>query len=197
MALLLFRNPPLLAMSDSEKLIPPPEDSTRKHVYDGIAEYNKRLPNWWLFTLYIMIAYSIGYWFYYAQSGLPEEDGVRVEKEIARIQAAKMSSDIVIADSNLWSMSENAVFTDAGKATFNSLCAACHLPSLKGKSESPAAIGPDLTDDEWVHGAEPVAMFEVVDEGVLAKGMPPWGAMLGTKKTAEVVAYILSYHEAP
>ncbi len=184
-------------MSDSEKLVPPPEESTRKHVYDGIQEYNKRLPNWWLFTLYITIAFSIGYWFYYAQTGLPISDGDRVEAEIAQIELAKLTTDIVIADDSLWEMSRNAEFVSAGQQTYTSLCVACHLPSLKGKSESPAAIGPDLTDDEWIHGDNPVAIYKTVDEGILAKGMPPWGPTLGTKKTAEVVAFVLSYHDAP
>ncbi len=184
-------------MSENEKPTVLPEDSKRKHVYDGIQEFNKRLPNWWLFTLYITIAFSIGYWFYYAQSGLPMSDGERVEAEIARIQTARLSSDLVIADANLWAMSRNEAFISAGKETYASLCAACHLPSLKGKSESIAAIGSDLTNGEWVHGGTPLAIYKVVDEGVLAKGMPPWGPTLGIKKTAEVVAYVLSYHEAP
>ncbi len=184
-------------MSDSDKLTPPVEGSVRKHVYDGIEEYNKRLPNWWLFTLYITIAFSIAYWFYYAQSGLPEEDGDRVESEIARIEAERMKTSFELNDANLWAMSQQSVITDEGKATFNSLCAACHYTSLKGKSENPAAIGPDLTDEEWIHGAAPMALYTVVDKGVLEKGMPTWGPVLGAEKTAAVVAYILSYHQAP
>lgn len=184
-------------MSDKDRLEPPVEGSVRKHVYDGIEEFNKRLPNWWLFTLYITIAFSIGYWFYYAQSGLPASDGDAVEAEIARIQTAKLTSDLVIEDPNLWEMSRNEAFIASGKQTFDSLCATCHFTSLKGKTESPAAIGPDLTDAEWVHGANPTDLYKVVDEGVLTAGMPPWGPTLGVKGTAEVVAYILSYHEAP
>jgi len=184
-------------MSDNDKPVPPVEGSVRKHVYDGIEEFNKRLPNWWLFTLYIMIAFSIGYWFYYAQSGLPMSDGDAVELEIAQIQAAKMKSDLIIDDASLWTMSQNTQFVSAGRETYNSLCSACHLISLKGKSESPIAIGPDLTDDEWVHGGNPMALYTVVDEGVQAKGMPPWGPTLGPQKMAEVVAYVLSYHDVP
>jgi cytochrome c oxidase cbb3-type subunit 3 len=184
-------------MSESERLTPPAEGSVRKHVYDGIEEYNKRLPNWWLFTLYITIAFSIAYWFYYAQSGLVEEDGVIVDATIARIEAERMKTSFALTDENLWAMSQQAVIIEEGKATFNSLCAACHFTSLKGKTENPAAIGPDLTDDEWVHGAEPMALYGVVDKGVLAKGMPAWGPVLGAEKSAVVVAYILSYHEAP
>ncbi len=184
-------------MSDSEKLPPLDENSTRPHVYDGIEEFNKRLPNWWLFTLYITIVFWVGYWFYYAQSGLAMSDGARVEAEIARIQTAKLSSDLTIDDANLWEMSRNATFVNAGKATYDSLCVACHLPSLRGKSESPAAIGPDLTDGEWIHGGEPTKVFHTVEQGVLTAGMPAWGPVLGTTKTAEVVAYVLSHHQAP
>ena len=37
--------------------------------------------------------------------------------------------------------------------------------------------------------------FKTVNEGVLAKGMPAWGAMLGKQKMSEVVAYIFSFHK--
>ena len=184
-------------MSDSSKNSPSKDDSAVIHTFDGIEEMNKRLPNWWLFTLYGAIAFSIGYWFYYAHSGLPISDGEKVELELARIEAAKMSSDLTIDDESLWQMSRNDTFVAAGEATYQSLCAACHLPSLRGKAESPVAIGPSLVDDEWTNGAAPVAVFKTVDEGVLAKGMPAWGPVIGTQKSAEVVAFILSYHEAP
>ncbi len=182
---------------DSEKYVPPEEGSIRHHVYDGIQEFNKRLPNWWLFTLYIMIAFWVGYWFYFAQSGLAKTPGEEVDAEIARIQAAKLSSNLTIDDPNLWQMSQTASFVSAGKATYDSLCAACHLPSLRGKGESPAAIGPDLTDNEWIHGGNPTDLFKTVTEGVATAGMPSWGPVLGTQKTAEVVAYVLSHHQAP
>ncbi len=184
-------------MSKSKNPGPDRDVPVRRHVFDGIEEYDNRLPNWWLFTLYIMIVFSIGYWFYYAQSGLAEDDGRRVEVEMARIEASKMSSDLTIDDEHLWKMSTMPQFVDPGRETYLSLCAACHLPSLRGKSESPAAIGPDLTDAEWVHGDAPAAVYHTVETGVLEKGMPSWGPVLGTKKTAEVVAYLLSHHQAP
>ena len=31
-------------------------------------------------------------------------------------------------------------------------------------------------------------------QGVLAKGMPTWGPVLGPKRITEVVAYVMSHH---
>lgn len=172
-----------------------PEEEVRPHVFDGIEEYNKRLPNWWLLTFYGSIAFSICYWFYFAHSRLAASDGERVVAELARIEAVKMGSNVIVDDEHLWQMSTNPIITAAGKETYNSLCAACHLPSLRGKSENVAAIGPDLTDGEWLHGSRPENVFHTIDAGVLEKGMPAWGPVLGTKKAAEVAAYVLSYHK--
>src|SRR5262245_18257616 len=92
-------------------------------------------------------------------------------------------------------MSRNAVFSDAGRETFNSMCASCHLHSGKGKHENQAAVGPDLTDRKWIHGGLPVEVHHTINEGVMAKGMPAWGPVLGPKKVAEVTAYLLSLHQ--
>jgi cytochrome c oxidase cbb3-type subunit 3 len=178
---------------------PPPDDSgikLRDHVYDGIQEYDQRLPNWWLYTLYGAIVFWIVYWFVYMIAGLMPGDGEQVDAAMTRIAAAKMASSIDVTDDDkFWEMAGNPVFVDAGKQTFTSLCAACHLASMRGKAENPAAVGPDLTDTAWVHGGAPKEVFATVAKGVVAKGMPAWEPMLGQKKTAEVVAYILSHHQ--
>ena len=161
----------------------------RHHVYDGIEEYNKRLPNWWLLTLYGAIAFSIGYWFYYAQSGVPVDDGVRLEQELARIEAAKLAAADTVDDSALWQMARNETFATAGRETFATTCASCHGANLAG------GIGPSLVDTEWLHGNKPTEVYKTVADGVLVKGMPAWGPVLGTKKISEVVAYIMSLQE--
>ncbi len=179
---------------------PPPDDSDTKirtHVFDGIREYDNRLPNWWLYTLYGTIAFSIVYWFVYVTAGLAPSDGANTDEAMTHIAAVKMASSIdVSSDEKLWAIGNNAVFVDAGRQTFNSLCVACHLPSMRGKSENPTAVGPDLTDTAWLHGGTPKEIYRTVSTGVTAKGMPSWEPVLGQKKTAEVVAYILSKHRA-
>ena len=37
-------------------------------------------------------------------------------------------------------------------------------------------------------------VYNVITKGVLVKGMPTWGPVLGANKIAETVAYILSKH---
>lgn len=172
----------------------PPEDPIRPHVFDGIAEYDKRLPNWWLYTLYATIAFWIGYWGYYEWFRTGPTNEQEVAAELAKIEAAKLSV-AKVDDASLWKMSRNPAFVDAGKAIYEANCAACHLVSLKGKGESVAAIGPDLTDTTWIHGGKPTEVLDLIAKGVLAKGMPGWGPVLGNKKITEVAAYILGKHQ--
>ena len=172
------------------------EDDLRPHSYDWIREYDKRLPNWWLNTLYGAIVFAVIYWFVHQIARVVPSDGARVEAEMAKIAAVKMASSIDVTNDDLfWDMSGNPVFVEAGKQTFNSLCVPCHLPSMRGKGENPAAVGPDLTDLAWIHGGTPKQIFNTVNTGVLPKGMPAWGPVLGQKKTAEVVSYVLSRHK--
>jgi cytochrome c oxidase cbb3-type subunit 3 len=175
----------------------PPEKpgvTIRDHVYDGIQEYDQRLPNWWLYTLFGAIAFWILCWFNFL-FGRTESDAAAVDGAMTRVAALKMASSIDVSnDDKFWEMGANPVFVDAGKQTFNSLCVACHLPSMRGKTENPAAVGPDLTDTAWIHGGTPKEIYATVSKGVLTKGMPAWEPVLGQKKTAEVVAYLLSRH---
>lgn len=177
----------------------PPEDSgikLRNHTYDGIQEYDQRLPNWWLYTLYGAIIFWVVYWFVYMIAGIMPTDGARVDAAMSRVSAAKLASSIDVTNDNLfWEMSRNPVFTDAGQQTYNSLCIPCHLPSMRGKSENPTAVGPDLTDTAWINGGTPKEVYVTVSKGVIAKGMLAWEPVLGQKKTAEVVAYLLSRHQ--
>lgn len=173
---------------------PAPEDPIRPHVFDGIAEYDKSMPNWWLYTLYASIVFAIGYWGYYEWFKAGPNPEQEVVAAMAKIETAKLAV-AKVDDAGLWKMSLNPVFVAAGKATYDASCAACHLPSLRGKGESAVAIGPDLTDTLWLHGGKPAEIQELITKGVLAKGMPAWGPVLGPKKITEVTAYILSKHQ--
>lgn len=168
----------------------PPEDPLRPHSFDGIQEYDKRLPNWWLMTFYGAIVYAIVYWFYFAHSGVARSDTAQIDAEMSAIQATKLTSTAGSLDDNaLWTMSRNNVVTSAGEKTFLTTCASCHNEKLTG------GIGPNLIDRTWIHGGRPTDIMTTVSNGVAAKGMPTWAPVLGAKKISEVVAFILSKHD--
>jgi cytochrome c oxidase cbb3-type subunit 3 len=177
-------------------MIPPPDDEkVRPHTFDGIQEFDKRLPNWWLMTLYGAIVFWVGYWSYFEWFRVGLDGPQRVEQVMAQIDATRLASAPTLDDASLWKMSRNPVFIEAGRATVLTNCVACHLASLRGKGENPTAIGPDLTDTTWIHGGRPTEIYDTVTKGVLVKGMPTWGPVLGPKKITEAVAYVLSKHQ--
>ncbi len=168
----------------------PGEDPVRPHVFDGIQEYDKRLPNWWLLTLYASIAFAVVYWMM-TQHFRHESAGAKVAAQVQEIRAAKMASAGAFDDAGLWAMSRTESVVAAGAATYQTTCVSCHGDKLQG------GIGFNLADNTWVHGSKPTEIMKTVNEGVLVKGMPAWGPVLGPKKVAEVVAFVLSKHSEP
>ena len=167
----------------------PLDDELRPHSYDGIQEYDKRLPRWWLLTLYGAMVFAAIYWAYYQTYAIGSTPTQALEKTMAENadRAARQSG--IINDDILYKMSRDPQVVAAGRATVETTCAACHKPDLSG------LIGPNLLDHEWIHGGHPMEEMKVVTEGVLAKGMPAWGPLLGKQKIAEAVAYIFSHHQ--
>ncbi|MDR3401094.1 MAG: cbb3-type cytochrome c oxidase N-terminal domain-containing protein [Chthoniobacter sp.] len=169
----------------------PSEDPNplRPHSYDGIQEYDHRLPNWWLFTLYGAIVFALGYWIFYHKFHAALEPGAAVEMEMRDNQSVALRNSSVITDDLLWKMSRDPKVVDAGKATFMANCSSCHLPTLTG------LIGPNLVDEYWIHGGTPMEAIKTINTGVLEKGMPTWGPVLGRQKIIEVAAFIFSHHQ--
>ncbi len=173
--------------NDNDKNQDSEEVPLREHVFDGIQEYDNKLPNWWLMTLYGAIVFSIGYWFIYHISDAgasPEEKFARAQAAAAAYAAQRGESDF--SDTRLIEMSVNAGLIGSGKSAYATNCAACHGANAEG------GIGPSLKDTDWVHGGQPSQIFHVIQEGVPAKGMPAWKSILGETRSAEITAYIIS-----
>lgn len=165
-------------------------DPIRAHVFDGdIREYDKCLPNWWLTCFWGAIGFALVYWigFYMLPFGRDAGAELKAEMTANADRAARASG--VMDDALLWKLSRQEATVAAGRATYTTTCAACHQPDLSG------AIGPNLRDTAWIHGGHPLEIMHTVTTGVLEKGMPNWGPVLGREKITEVVAFILSYHK--
>lgn len=170
-------------MKDSQQYDP---DKLRHHIYDGIQEYDKRMPNWWLFTLYGAIVFSVIYWGYYQWAGHMQPGYVRVEKQIEEFQKSALAGGAVPSAIQLWNMSRDPAIVESGQKIYMANCVACHGQNLEG------GIGQNLVDATWVHGGTPTDIYNTITKGVLDKGMPVWGPVLGAGRINDVVAFIIS-----
>lgn len=165
---------------------PRDDDALRHHTYDGIREFDKRLPNWWLFTLYGAIVFSAAYWAYYHWSAHMVPGYVRVERQIEEIQKAALTGGAAPTDIQLWNLSRDPSVVEEGHKIYTANCVACHGQNLEG------GIGQNLVDATWIHGGKPTDIYNTVTKGVIDKGMPVWGPVLGGSRIADVVAFVIS-----
>ncbi len=165
------------------------------HNYDGIKELDHMLPRWWVWLFYGTMIFAVWYAGYY-MSGFgptPQEELAGAMREIEALSPKPEANGS--GDGSFL-----AAFTAAvgkpekikhGKEVFNAKCNACHGDLGQG------VIGPNLTDDFWIHGkGRPEDIARVVADGVLDKGMPPWGALLSQNESVDVVVYIHSIHDS-
>jgi len=193
----------------------PPGVQLRPHVYDGIQEYDQRLPNWWLWSFYIcIIAYGV-YWLLYYQVGLFRSDEERLAEKM-RIVAEKAAgqTEALLSDLNhnaLWQLSRDEEFVASGKTIYGQMCSACHGADLSGMIGEVRLPGTPLNSGNWIHASlegtseedevttDAMTVFNIIHDGSPnpAAGMQAWGPVLGPNGTAEVTAYVLSFHQAP
>ena len=159
------------------------------HEYDGIKEYDNPLPRWWVWTWWATIIFSVLYWFNVPGIGVGEGQIADYEADVAAAEAQRAQAAAARpgpTEASLVALREDATALDLGRTTFGQMCASCHGPDGGG------VIGPNLTDDAWLHGESAMEIYTVVSEGVLAKGMPAWGTMLAPEQVEAVVAYVLT-----
>jgi cytochrome c oxidase cbb3-type subunit 3 len=73
-----------------------------------------------------------------------------------------------------------------GKSIFIARCSPCHSMNAEGN------VGPNLTDDYWLHGGSVNDIFKTVKYGVPAKAMVAWNGILQPIEMQDVVSYIMS-----
>ena len=164
-------------------------DIMLSHPHDGIYELDNRLPPWWVTMFYATIVFAFAYMIYYHFTD--KENGQLVEYKQSMRELATMRYEA--ADKQANSVNENSVVAltdeasiDLGKGIFTGKCAACH--GQKGEG----TVGPNMTDNYWLHGGGIKNIFKTVKYGVPDKGMIAWGEQLQPSEIQAVATYILT-----
>lgn len=162
------------------------KDALKDNQYDGIQEYNNPLPRWWLLTFYGTIVFSVGYWLYdqtFHAAPTSHEKVALIQKQQEE-KAAKHAEGMT--EEHLIALSKDSQVVARGKEIFAQNCMVCH------GAEGGGGIGPNLTDDYFIHGFKAMDTYKVVSDGVLDKGMAAWKSVLGPSKVQDVVAFVLT-----
>lgn len=159
------------------------------HDYDGIRELNNKLPPWWLYGFYVSIIFAVVYlWrFHVAHTGpssIQEYQASVAKAELKTQEFLKNKGEAV--DENSVTLLTDEADIAKGKAIFAKSCAVCH------KEDGGGIVGPNLTDDYWLHGHDIKNIFKTIRYGINA--MPQWQNTYSNKEIAEVASYIKTLH---
>jgi cytochrome c oxidase cbb3-type subunit 3 len=146
---------------------------------DGIQEYDNPLPDWWLGLLWLTVIWSVVYLVdYHFIAHRSPQKALAAELKAADVRWPAESP----AAAQLLLTDEAA---EQGAAVFKANCVACHGADMKG------GIGPNLLDDQWIHGGTPEQIHSTIVNGVPAKGMLSWGPILSADQINRVTAYVV------
>lgn len=161
------------------------------HPHDGIFELDNRLPPWWLNMFYLTIIWAVGYMYYYhfGGNGPSQKEEYQQEVEVAKKQVAMALAGKANAvdESNVTAITDAAALSE-GELIFKNTCAACHGQAGEG------GVGPNMTDDYWLHGGGIKNIFKTIKYGVPEKGMISWQSQLKPSDMQKVSSYILTLH---
>ncbi len=169
----------------------PKEPLLLDHEYDGIQELDNKLPRWWVWLFYITIIYSAVYLVYYHVSRSGDLQAAEYDKEmkigeqIKNAAMGKFESTITTLQP-----ATDAALLEAGHQAYVKFCAPCH------RVDGGGLVGPNLTDDYWIHGSSYADTVKVIWDGVPAKGMITWKTMLKPEEIQAVASYIYTLRGA-
>ncbi|HEU4576231.1 MAG TPA: cbb3-type cytochrome c oxidase N-terminal domain-containing protein [Chitinophagaceae bacterium] len=160
------------------------------HDYDGIKELDNALPPWWKWGFYITLVIGVFYLlrFHVWKTGPTPEQEYNSEMVAAAKQMEayrKKSNDLV--DETTVTMAD-ATGIAAGKQLFQQNCIACHGSAGEG------GVGPNLTDNYWLHGGRINDVFKTIKYGYPDKGMQSWEKMFSPSQIRNLASFVKSLY---
>lgn len=159
------------------------------HEYDGIKELDNNLPPWWIYSFYVSIVFSVIYLLNYHVFKTGDLQIAEYDKEVKQQDeqvAEYLKSMKLNVDETSVTLLTDEADIKKGKALFDQKCVACHGKSGEG------VIGPNLTDNYWLHGGDVKSVFKLIKYGFAEKGMQAWKDELNPVQIQQVTSYIKS-----
>lgn len=158
------------------------------HDYDGIKELDNNLPPWWKYGFYLTIVVAFIYLIHFHIAKTGDLQLTEYQKEIdqakVEVEAYMKESSGNIDETNVKLLTGADV--DAGKSIFQANCAACHGKLGEG------GVGPNLTDDYWMHEGSFVGIFKSIKYGWPDKGMKSWKEDFSPLQIAQLSSFLKS-----
>lgn len=167
------------------------KDVMLDHNYDGIRELDNNLPNWWKWGFYFTILFGCVYLYrYHVAHSAPLS---QQEFQIAMAQAeeqkeAYLKKTASQVDENTVSILTDAAAIQEGGKIFAASCSPCHGDKGQG------IVGPNLTDDYWLHGGSIHDVFKTIKYGYPEKGMKSWKDDFSPVQISKIANYVKSLH---
>ncbi len=164
------------------------KDITMDHDFDGIRELDNKIPPWFSILFYGTIAFAVIYmlvFHVFKISPLMIDEYVDEMRSAETQKQELIKSGALINEESVTLLADPALL-QGGKSIFMTNCVPCHGTGGEG------TVGPNLTDDYWIHGGGIKNVFKTIKYGVPAKGMISWQTLLNPKQMQEVGSYIIS-----
>ncbi|MEM6995679.1 MAG: cbb3-type cytochrome c oxidase N-terminal domain-containing protein [Myxococcota bacterium] len=163
------------------------------HNYDGISEYDNPLPGWWSAIFALSIVFAPLYLIYYHAEGGGKSMQEEYESETARIFTVRFKElgDLTPDRETLLKYKDDAEWLAVGRAVYKANCVSCHGP------EGGGVVGPNLTDDAWIHVKNIEDIATVIENGAAKGSMPAWRNRLShVNQIVLTAAYVASLRGA-
>jgi len=158
------------------------------HDYDGIKELDNALPPWWKYGFYItiVVAFVYIYEFHFSGEGKnPEQEYAAEMEEGMKLEELYKAKTKNLVDENNVLLADAAGIAE-GKALYTQSCIACHAADGGG------GIGPNLTDDFWIHGGSMNNIYKTIKIGYPEKGMQSWESMYSPVQMKNLASFVKS-----
>jgi cytochrome c oxidase cbb3-type subunit III len=163
------------------------KDMIMEHTYDGIAELDNPTPPWFMYLFYSTIVIAVVYLFTFHVVGNGKIMTTEYAEEIAVAEKAnelymkKFAN--AVNENNVIVLTDAKSIEDGGKI-YAKNCVACHGDKGQG------GVGPNLTDEFWLHGGSTKNIFHTLTEGVPEKGMISWKKTLNPIQIQHLVSFL-------